>query len=102
MNFSTVPFFKDYLTKQIEGAGGTVYNNFEDIPKKKYRSCHLLAQYPCTTANYVQCLAANIPVSNKKEKVKMWKKDALFSWKLKFLAKLKVVSLIRLKRYSRY
>lgn len=63
MNFSTIPFFKDYLKKQIESAGGTVFNNFEDVPKKKYRSCFLLAQYPCTTAKYVQCLAANITVS---------------------------------------
>lgn len=58
-----VPFFKDHLKQQIESAGGVVYNNFEDVPKKKYRTCCLLAPFPCITAKYVQCLAANITVS---------------------------------------
>lgn len=63
MAFSMVPFFKDHLKQQIESAGGVVYNNFEDVPKKKYRTCSLLAPFPCMTAKYVQCLAANITVS---------------------------------------
>ncbi|XP_031638738.1 mucin-5AC-like [Contarinia nasturtii] len=58
--FSSVPFFKDYLKQQIEAAGGTVYSNFENIPTNKYRNCFLLAPFPCITAKYVQCLAANI------------------------------------------
>lgn len=61
--FSTVPFFKDHLKQQIEAAGGTVYSNFENVPANKYRSCFLLAPFPCITAKYVQCLAANITVS---------------------------------------
>lgn len=64
MAFSMVPFFKDHLKQQIESAGGVVYNNFEDVPKKKYRACCLLAPFPCITAKYVQCLAANITVSS--------------------------------------
>lgn len=63
MAFSEVPFFKDHLKQQIEAAGGTVYNNFENVPTNKYRNCFLLAPFPCITAKYVQCLAANIPVS---------------------------------------
>lgn len=63
MIFSEVPFFKDHLKQQIEAAGGTVYNNFENVPSNKYRNCFLLAPFPCITAKYVQCLAANITVS---------------------------------------
>lgn len=63
MSFTTVPFFKEHLQQQIEFAGGTVYNHFEDIPKNKHRTCVLLAPYPCLTAAYIQCLASNIPVS---------------------------------------
>lgn len=62
--FSTVPFFKDHLKQQIESAGGTVYSNFENVPVNKYRSCFLLSPFPCITAKYVQCLSANITVSN--------------------------------------
>lgn len=62
--FSTVPFFKDHLKQQIELAGGTVYSNFENVPVNKYRSCFLLSPFPCITAKYVQCLAANITVSS--------------------------------------
>lgn len=58
-----MPFFKDYLKQQIEAAGGTVYSNFENVPTNKYRNCFLLAPFPCITAKYVQCLAANITVS---------------------------------------
>lgn len=63
MVFSSVPFFKDHLKQQIEAAGGTVYSNFENVSANKFRSCYLLAPFPCTTAKYVQCLASNIPVS---------------------------------------
>lgn len=63
MSFTTVPFFKEHLQQQIEFAGGTVFNHFEDIPKNKHRTCVLLAPYPCLTAAYIQCLASNIPVS---------------------------------------
>lgn len=63
MSFSTVPYFKDYLKQQIESAGGIVYNNFENVPTNKYRTCFLLAPFPCITAKYVQCLASNITVN---------------------------------------
>lgn len=61
--FSTVPFVKEHLRSQIETGGGKVYNHFEDIPKNKYKQCILIAAHPCTTAKYVQCLAADISVS---------------------------------------
>lgn len=76
MTFSTVPFFKDHLKQQIEAGGGIVYNNFEDVPKKKFRTCSLLAPFPCITAKYVQCLAANITVS--RQMSKMGKKIFMF------------------------
>lgn len=54
---------KEHLRLQIEAGGGKVYNHFEDIPKNKYKQCILVAAHPCTTAKYVQCLAADISVS---------------------------------------
>lgn len=63
MHFSTMPFFKEHIRNQIEAAGGTVYNHFEDIPKNRHRTTVLLAPFPCLTAAYIQCLASNIPVS---------------------------------------
>ncbi|KAG4065736.1 hypothetical protein HA402_012414 [Bradysia odoriphaga] len=63
--FGSTPFLKDHLRSQIEMGGGTVYRFFEEIPKTKYRNCKLIAHHPCTTAKYVQCMAANItPVSH--------------------------------------
>lgn len=59
---SRTPFFKDHLRKQIEAAGGTVYEHFEDVPKGKYRYVKLVAAHPCATAKYVQCMAADIKV----------------------------------------
>lgn len=60
---SCLPFVKDHLRSQIECGGGIVYEHFEDIPKNKYKLCKLIAPHPCMTAKYVQCLAADIPVS---------------------------------------
>lgn len=60
---STLPFLKDHLRSQIEAGGGTVYQYFEEIPKNKYKYCKVVAAHPCTTAKYVQCLAAGIAVS---------------------------------------
>lgn len=62
--FSSIPFVKEHLRKQIEEGGGKVYNHFEDVPKNKYKQCKLIAPSPCATAKYVQCLAAEIPVSS--------------------------------------
>lgn len=62
--FSSLPFVKEYLQNQIEAGGGVVYSHFEVIPKNKYKQCKLIAARPCSTAKYVQCLAANITVSN--------------------------------------
>ena len=44
-------------------AGGTIYQHFELVPKKRYKKCKLIAPYACATAKYIQCLAAGIPVS---------------------------------------
>ncbi|KAJ6635591.1 TP53-binding protein 1 [Pseudolycoriella hygida] len=63
--FCTTPFLKEHLCSQIEQGGGVVYSMFENIPKETYGKCILIAQFPCTTARYIQCLAANImPVSH--------------------------------------
>lgn len=63
VRFTTAPFVKEHLRNQIEAGGGKVYNHFEDVPKSKYKLCKLIAAHPCTTAKYIQCLAADIPVS---------------------------------------
>ncbi|XP_052902870.1 TP53-binding protein 1-like isoform X2 [Anopheles moucheti] len=58
--FSSVPFVKQHIRRQIEAGGGKVYQFFEDVPKNKYKQCKLIAPRPSTTAIYVQCLASNI------------------------------------------
>ncbi|XP_058055948.1 mucin-2-like [Anopheles bellator] len=58
--FSSAPFVKQHLRRQIEAGGGKVYNFFEDVPKNKYKNCKLIAPRPSTTALYIQCLACNI------------------------------------------
>ncbi|XP_052863127.1 pneumococcal serine-rich repeat protein-like [Anopheles cruzii] len=58
--FSSAPFVKQHLRRQIEAGGGKVYNFFEDVPKNKYKHCKLIAPRPSTTAVYIQCLACNI------------------------------------------
>lgn len=68
--FTTTPFVKQHIIKQIESGGGKVYNHFEEIPKNKYNHCKLIAPHPCITAKYVQCLAVDIHVC-KKTKLKL-------------------------------
>lgn len=58
----TPPYFKDHLRRQIEAGGGCVFEHFEDVPKGKYRNTKLVAAQACSTAKYVQCLAADIKV----------------------------------------
>uniref|UniRef100_A0A182VVQ6 BRCT domain-containing protein n=1 Tax=Anopheles minimus TaxID=112268 RepID=A0A182VVQ6_9DIPT len=58
--FSSVPFIKQHIRRQIEAGGGKVYQFFEDVPKNKYKHCKLIAPRPSTTAMYVQCLASDI------------------------------------------
>lgn len=59
---STTPFIKEHLRRQIEAGGGVVFEHFEDVPKGKYRYVKLVAAQPCSTAKYVQCMAADIKV----------------------------------------
>lgn len=61
--FTSLPFIKEHLRSQIIEGGGKVYAHFEDIPKNKYKQCKIIAPNPCITAKYIQCLAAEIPVS---------------------------------------
>uniref|UniRef100_A0A182YBB3 BRCT domain-containing protein n=1 Tax=Anopheles stephensi TaxID=30069 RepID=A0A182YBB3_ANOST len=58
--FSSTPFIKQHIRRQIEAGGGKVYQFFEDVPKNKYKQCKLIAPRPSTTAMYVQCLASDI------------------------------------------
>uniref|UniRef100_A0A182RF26 BRCT domain-containing protein n=1 Tax=Anopheles funestus TaxID=62324 RepID=A0A182RF26_ANOFN len=58
--FSSVPFIKQHIRRQIEAGGGKVYQFFEDVPKNRYKQCKLIAPRPSTTAIYVQCIASNI------------------------------------------
>ncbi|CAD7087071.1 unnamed protein product, partial [Hermetia illucens] len=75
--FSNLPFIKDHLKKQIESAGGKVYDHFEDVPKSKYKQCKLIASRPCTTAKYVQCLAADVPAVSHEWIIESCKKNTL-------------------------
>lgn len=75
--FTTTPFVKQHIIKQIESGGGKVYNHFEEIPKNKYNQCKLIAPHPCITAKYVQCLAVDIHVS--KTKIILHSKKKVFN-----------------------
>lgn len=84
---SSLPFVKDHLRNQIECGGGKVYEHFEDIPKNKYKMCKLIAPHPCMTAKYVQCLAADIPVSRRNNLIFFLFSFAQFSELSKFFAR---------------
>ncbi|XP_045512173.1 TP53-binding protein 1-like isoform X2 [Pieris brassicae] len=58
--FCNRPFNKERLKEQLEAGGGTVYSDFEDVPKNKYSVCKLIAPRPCLTMKYILCLAADI------------------------------------------
>lgn len=59
-NFSKIPFVKDRLKLQLERAGATVYNNFDDISSKLWKNTYLISNKPNISAKYVQCLCIGI------------------------------------------
>lgn len=59
-NFSQIPFNKDRLKKQLSNGGATVYNNFDDIPSKLWKSTYLISNKPNISAKYIQCLTIGI------------------------------------------
>lgn len=59
-NFSKVPFVKDRLKTQLQMGGATVYNNFDDVPDKMWKSTYLISNRPNISAKYIQCVAAGI------------------------------------------
>lgn len=80
--FTSLPFIKEHLRKQIEEGGGKVYNHFEDIPKNKYKQCKLISPSPCVTAKYVQCLAAEIPAISHEWIIESCRNNSLVDTKL--------------------
>lgn len=58
--FSTIPFVKDRLKLQLEMGGALVYNTFDDIPQKMWKSTYLISNRPSISAKYIQCIAAGI------------------------------------------
>lgn len=63
-DWASVPLVKERIEEQLKAGGGTVYENFNQIPEDEYLTTKLITNIPNTTEKSLLCLSRGISAYN--------------------------------------